>query len=153
MLKRIEYCTINSRNRETAPAYNMKVYNLGFKKDIESKIYDLMNLPGWYDEINLLIDDFNTSNGGYSAGFAGRSGGYLVLYQPKTNAGFEAKDTPVEIVDRFGAKRFVDIEHLNNNKTKFARLLYKYRGKWYFKQMKGVCMLLINKENIKQVLI
>ena len=101
MLKRIEYYTMNSWNRETAPAYNMKVYNLGFKKDIESKIYDLMNLPGWYDEINSLIDDFNTSNGGYSAGFAGRSGGYLVLYQPKTNAGFEAKDTPANVLKNF----------------------------------------------------
>ena len=65
----------------------------------------------------------------------------------------EYNGQPVEIIDRFGAKRFVDIEHLNNNKTKFARLLYKYRGKWYFSQMKGVGMLLINNENIKRVLI
>ena len=65
----------------------------------------------------------------------------------------EYKGTPVEIVDRFGAKRFVDIEHLNNNKTKFACLLYKYRGKWYFNKMKGIGQLLINKENIEKVLI
>lgn len=65
----------------------------------------------------------------------------------------EYKGQPVEIVDRFGNKRFVDFEHMANNKTKFARLLYKYRGKWYFNKMKGVGFLLINKENIKQVLI
>ena len=65
----------------------------------------------------------------------------------------EYKGTPVEIIDRFGDKRFVDFEHIANNKTKFACLLYKYRGKWYFNKMKGVGQLLINKENIKQVLI
>lgn len=59
---------------------------------------------------------------------------------------------PVEIIDRFGDKRFVDSEHMNNDKTKYAYLLYKYRGKWYFNKMKGVGLLLINKENIKQIL-
>ena len=65
----------------------------------------------------------------------------------------EYKGKPVEIIDRFGDKRFVDFEHIANNKTKFAYLLYKYRGKWYFKKMEGAGQLLINKENIKQVLI
>ena len=65
----------------------------------------------------------------------------------------EYKGKPVEIVDRFGDTRFVDIEHLKNKKTRFARLLYKYRGKWYFNKMKGVGQLLINKENIEKVLI
>lgn len=65
----------------------------------------------------------------------------------------EYNGTPVEIIDRFGGKRFVDSEHMNNDKTKYACLLYKYRGKWYFNKMKGVGLLLINKENIKQVLI
>ncbi len=65
----------------------------------------------------------------------------------------EYKGKPVEIIDRFGDKRFVDFEHIANNKTKFACLLYKYRGKWYFKKMEGAGQLLINKENIKQVLI
>ena len=65
----------------------------------------------------------------------------------------EYKGTPVEIVDRFGDTRFVDIEHLKNEKTKFACLLYRYRGKWYFNKMKGIGQLLINKENIEKVLI
>ena len=65
----------------------------------------------------------------------------------------EYKGTPVEIIDRFGDKRLVDSEHMNNNKTKFACLLYKYRGKLYFNKMKGIGQLLINKENIEKVLI
>ena len=101
MLKRIEYYTLNSWNRETAPAYNMKVYNLGIKKDVQQKIYEMMDAPGWYDAINELIEDFNTSNSGYNAGFNGRSGGYLVLYQPGTCKGFEAKDTPPEVLKNF----------------------------------------------------
>ena len=64
----------------------------------------------------------------------------------------EYNGQPVQIVDIDDRKRWVDFEHITNNKTKFARLLYKYRGKWYFNKMKGVGFLLINKENIKQVL-
>lgn len=59
---------------------------------------------------------------------------------------------PIEIIDRFGDKRFIDSEHFNNNKTKFARLLTKYRGNWYFNHMEGFGILLINKENIKTVI-
>lgn len=65
----------------------------------------------------------------------------------------EYNGQPVEVIDIDGRKRFVDFEHMNNDKTKFARLLYKYRDKWYFNHMSGVGLLLINKENIKEVLI
>jgi hypothetical protein len=65
----------------------------------------------------------------------------------------EYKGNPVEIIDRFGDKKWIDFEHIANNKTKFACLLYKYRGKWYFNKRNGVGRLLINKENIKQILI
>lgn len=101
MLKRIKYFTMNSWNQETAPAYNMKVYNLGFKRETGNKIYEMMDLPGWYNEINILIDDFSTNNPGYCAGFNGRSGGYLVLYKSGSCAGFEAKDTPPEVLKNF----------------------------------------------------
>lgn len=65
----------------------------------------------------------------------------------------EYNGQPVEILDIDGRKRFVDFEHIANNKTRFARLLTKYKNKWYFSHMNGVGLLLINKENIKQVLI
>lgn len=61
------------------------------------------------------------------------------------------KGQPIKIVDRFGINRWVDSEHMANNKTKFACVLYKYRSKWYFKIIKGVGQLLINKENIKEI--
>ena len=63
----------------------------------------------------------------------------------------EYNGQPIEIIDRFGDKRFVDYEHMQNDKTKFACVLYQYRGKWYFKKMKEGGHVLINKENIKEI--
>lgn len=101
MLKRIKYYTMNSWNRETAPAYNMKIYNLSYSQEVKNRLYEMMNLPGFYDEIEFLISDFEQENPGYNAGFNGRSGGYLVLYKQGTSKGFEAKDTPAEVLKNF----------------------------------------------------
>lgn len=101
MLKRIEYYTMNSWNRETAPAYNMKVYNIVSDSKIRSKIYELMDCDDFWEEINQLVSDFNFEQDSYSAGFNGRSGGYLVLYKNGSCAGFEAKDVPSEVLKAF----------------------------------------------------
>lgn len=101
MLKRIKYYTMNSWNRETAPAYNMKIYNLGYSQEVENRLYEMMYLPGFYDEINFLISDFEYENPGYSAGFNGRSGGYLVLYKKNSCKGFEASEVDSEVLKNF----------------------------------------------------
>ena len=100
-LKRIEYFTNNSWNRETAPAYNLKIYNVIGSSDLKNKLYDLIYLPGFYDEINFLIEKFEENNPGYSAGFNGRSGGYLVLYRSNTCRGFKASEVNSEVLKNF----------------------------------------------------
>ena len=80
-LKRTRYNTTNSWNNTTAPAYNLKVYNVIDVK-LQNKVYELMEIDGFYNDINFLIDDFNAKNDyKYQARFNGRSGGYLVLYK------------------------------------------------------------------------
>jgi hypothetical protein len=94
---------MNSWNNQTAPAYNMKIYNLGFSRDVQNKLYDLLCCENAYDVINMIVEDFDAAmrDYGYSAGFNGRSGGYLVLYKNGTCAGFEAKDVPGPVLRAF----------------------------------------------------
>lgn len=79
------YFTMNSWNRSTSFANNMKIYNLGLSKEIEDTLYDILfsddnNDLDFY--IKCLIADFETEHDDrYTACFNGRSGGYLVLYK------------------------------------------------------------------------
>lgn len=80
-LKRIRYNTMNSWNNATSLAYNLKIYNVIDDK-LQNKVYELMELPEFYEDINMLISDFdNEFNHEWQAGLNGRSGGYLVLYK------------------------------------------------------------------------
>lgn len=80
-MKRIRYYTMNSWNLSKSMAYNLKVYNV-IPKEYQDRVYELMVIDGFYDDINMLISDFdNTFNHEWQAGFNGRSGGYLVLYK------------------------------------------------------------------------
>ena len=80
-LKRIRYYTMNSWNKSQAPAYNLKIYNV-IDKELQDKVYEMMDTEDFYSEINLLIKDFESAhNYEWQAGFNGRSGGYLVLYK------------------------------------------------------------------------
>lgn len=81
MLKRIRYNTMNSWNQATAPAYNLKVYNV-VDRDLQDKVFELMEAEDFYDPINILIEEFDAAHEyAWQAGFNGRSGGYLVLYR------------------------------------------------------------------------
>ena len=79
------YNTMNSWNRSTSYACNMKLYNLGLDRDTENKLWDLIEVPEFYDRLNELIEEFGRRhNYLWQAGWNGRSGGYLVLYQGGT---------------------------------------------------------------------
>lgn len=76
------YNTMNSWNQSTSYANNVKIYNLDVDSDIKDQMYQLLDSEA-YDlefDIRSLISDFEM-NTGYSAGFNGRSGGYIVLYE------------------------------------------------------------------------
>jgi hypothetical protein len=84
-LKRTRYYTMNSWNLSTSLAYNLKVYNVIPDKYLD-RVYELMEIEGFYDDINFLIGNFDESfNYEWQAGFNGRSGGYLVLYRGGKN--------------------------------------------------------------------
>jgi hypothetical protein len=88
-----EYYTCNSWNGLRSVANNVKLYNL----DLSGDWYVALSLleAEDYDTINMLIHDWEREHPGYSVGFNGRSGGYLVL----CNRGNARHVLPEEITD------------------------------------------------------
>lgn len=79
------YNTMNSWNRSTSYACNMKLYKLGLDRETEDKLWDMIQVPEFYERLNERIEDFNRQhNYLWQAGWNGHSGGYLVLYQGGT---------------------------------------------------------------------
>ena len=81
-----QYHTMNSWNRLKSIANNVKLYNLELEGDWDNALSFL------YDEgsdlvylINDTIEIWESEHEGYSVGFNGRSGGYLVLYNKNNN--------------------------------------------------------------------
>lgn len=77
------YYTMNSWNGLYSIANNVKVYNLDIKGDCW-KLLELLELDN-YETINLEICEWEQLHKGYTVGFNGRSGGYLVLYNENNN--------------------------------------------------------------------
>lgn len=81
------YHTMNSWNRATSYACNLKVDRLGLTFDIVLKLLDMLGTQEFFDMRQELLDEFNAShNYRWQAAFNGRSGGYLVLYQGELKA-------------------------------------------------------------------
>ena len=76
------YPTMNSWNNSTSYANNMKVYKLGLPADQEEKLYQMLDVVEFHEQLRELIDEFDAVHEyRWQVGFNGRSGGYLVLYQ------------------------------------------------------------------------
>jgi len=76
------YDTMNPWNAATSYAHNMKIHSLGLRKEIQDRLYGLIECEDFFFSINDIISVFNADhNYCWQAGFNGRSGGYLVLYQ------------------------------------------------------------------------
>lgn len=76
------YPTMNSWNNATSYACNMKIYNLGLDRDVQDKIYQMLDVDEFHDQMGDLLRDFGYDHGYlWQAGMNGRGGGYLVLYQ------------------------------------------------------------------------
>lgn len=76
------YHTLNSWNRSTSYANNVKIYNLDVSEDVKEKMYQLLSCE--CEELNWIIDNIINNfymQTGYTAGFNGRSSGYIVLYE------------------------------------------------------------------------
>ena len=79
------YDTMNSWNRSTSYANNVKIYNLGITDDvIHERAYAIVlgniDTSILWDAIKELEEQFFQETG-YYAGFNGRHSGYYVLYQ------------------------------------------------------------------------
>lgn len=75
------YNTMNSWNRGTSYANKVKLYDLGLGK-LEEKCFEIIETDDFWNDANELIHEFGKNhNWLWQAGFNGRSGGYIVLYQ------------------------------------------------------------------------
>lgn len=80
--KHFRYNTMNSWNCSTSYANNVKVYNLGLTREQEDKLYSMMEVEEFYDQIHDDLMLFALEHDYlWQVGFNGRSSGYLVLYQ------------------------------------------------------------------------
>ena len=76
------YPTMNSWNRSTSYACNLKIHNLKLVTEIADKLYDMICTQEFFSAQSALLADFGEQHGYcWQAGMNGRSGGYLVLYQ------------------------------------------------------------------------
>lgn len=76
------YDTANGWNRSTSYACSLKLFHLGLPRAMEDKLFDMLEVPEFYEPINELRQEFAGKHHYlWQAGFNGRSGGYLVLYQ------------------------------------------------------------------------
>ena len=136
-LKRMRYNTMNSWNQSTAPAYNLKVHNV-IDRELQDKVFELMDCEGFYDEINGMIADFDRGNDySWQAGFNGRSGGYLVLYRGgkktkhltkedfKSDNGYNGR---VYVSDRYGWKNYEEAKKLNLVDREIITSIYSKPG-------------------------
>lgn len=77
------YDTMNSWNRTTSYAANVKIYNINFpNKEVQSRAYDLLGTENVMDDVQDIMQQFGEDHDyEWQVGFNGRSGGYIVLYQ------------------------------------------------------------------------
>jgi hypothetical protein len=107
--KHFRYNTMNSWNNSTSYAKNVKIHKLGLTRDQEKKAYELLELRATYENITDRIREFAEEHDyQWQAGFNGRSGGYIVMYQGgcKIKRNFDFKpddpDDKRDYSDRFG---------------------------------------------------
>ena len=76
------YDTANGWNRSTSYACNMKITDLDLDCATIDRLFNLIRVPEFYDELRYLIANFNRAHDYlWQAAWNGRNGGYLVLYQ------------------------------------------------------------------------
>ena len=76
------YFTMNSWNRSTSYACNLKIHRLGLEAEYESKLYEMLGTQEFYYAQHMLLDEFGRQHEyRWQAGMNGRNSGYLVLYQ------------------------------------------------------------------------
>ena len=82
LLRHLRYDTMNSWNRSTSYACNLKLYGLGLDSATVDKLYDMLDTQEFFDSQHMLREQFGRDHDyRWQAAMNGRSSGYLVLYQ------------------------------------------------------------------------
>lgn len=104
------YPTMNSWNRSTSYACSLKIHNLKLDREIENKLYDMLEIQEFFDAQRQLLTEFGEAHRyRWQAGMNGRSGGYLVLYQGEVKpSGYESYCT------RCGQRNYQKASDTNN---------------------------------------
>lgn len=99
------YFTMNSWNCSGSYACNMKLHCLGLDQETVNTLFDMIQVPEFYDELYTLIQEFNSAHDyQWQAAWNRHSGGYLVLYQgEKRPSGYRSFCT------KCGQKNFTSI--------------------------------------------
>lgn len=101
------YDTMNSWNRSTSYANNVKIYGV-IPDTLQDKVYELQQVDGFYDDINDILSVWACENDfTYQAGFNGRSSGYIVMYEGYVEAKtiFEFND---KTMNSYGRRDYAD---------------------------------------------
>ena len=74
---------MNSWNRSTTYANNIKLYNIEKPSDVDDdRWWQILDIAQWREKLSDLLENFGRyHNWLWQAGINGRSGGYIVLYQ------------------------------------------------------------------------
>lgn len=106
------YNTMNSWNCSTSYANNVKIYNLGLSNADEDKLYELVEMSEFYDRLDYIFYEFaNRHNYLWQAGFNGKSGGYIVLYQ-----GYSKRSEYKSFCTACGQRNYKTVEESGNCK-------------------------------------
>jgi ribosomal protein S27AE len=110
LVNHYRYNTMNSWNNSTSYANKMKIYNC-IPNELQNKVFELMKAENFYDDLNWVIENWNAENNyNYQAGFNGRSGGYLVMYE-----GGKKESEHKSICTNCGQKNFTEATETNKN--------------------------------------
>ncbi len=77
------YNTMNSWNRSTSYANNIKLHQIDKPEDIDNDtLWEMLWITEWQEKLSDLLEDFGRRHEWqWQAGVNGRSGGYVVLYR------------------------------------------------------------------------
>ena len=81
--KHYRYNTMNSWNRSTSYANNIKLHQIDKPEDIDNDTWwEMLWITEWQEKLSDLLEDFGRRHEwNWQVGINGRSGGYVVLYR------------------------------------------------------------------------
>ena len=109
------YGTMNSWNKSTSYANNVKLYNLNIPKDLYEKAYDVVcneiQNEKFDIDYRMLVHEFHVKTG-YYIGYNGRSAGYLVMFETKPDGNKGYKMFPGRSIDMYEDFEEWDIQEI-----------------------------------------